>query len=319
MSGNVIHRLLRRFWYLPDAVEPVRVHGSGPPLGHEPFTVISWNVQFGAGRHRCFFYDGGPDARATPAEVRDTLDGIGACLARHQPDLVLLQEVDRRSARTGWVDQVPLLKERIGLPVHASTPYFKVPYVPVPPQQPMGGVDMHLVVFSRFAMQQGRRLQLAALNEPRYRRAFNLRRALLHLKLGPLDLFQTHLSAFSRGDGTLDRQVEAVLQAVGAHPGVLLAGDFNCLPPGVDPSELGEAAVLYAERRTPIAPLYEALDAVFEDPGTYVPYGSNRADRTIDHAFVRGVEVLEAEVLPEGAAWSDHLPLRMVLRVSPPP
>ena len=66
----------------------------------------------------------------------------------------------------------------------------------------------------------------------------------------------------------------------------------------------------------PIAPLYERFEPAFATPpATYVPYGSNRADRTIDHAFLRGVEVLEAEVLEAGAAFSDHLPLRLVLRL----
>lgn len=298
----------------------MRVHGRGAELGLEPFTVISWNIQFGAGRNRCFFYDGGTDSRVTPAEVEVAMRGIGDLLAAHDPDLVLLQEVDRRSARTGRVDQVAGLRRRLGLPVWASTPYFKVPFVPVPPEQPMGAVDMHLAVFSRFAMQDGRRVALATLDEPLYRRVFNLRRALLRLQVGPLALFQTHLSAFSRGDGTLDRQVERVVTEVGAASPALLVGDFNCLPPGVDPAALGEAAVLYAEERTPIEPLYQVLDPALDpSPPTYVPFGSNRADRTIDHAFTRGLEVLEAEVLPAGAEVSDHLPLKLVLRISSSP
>lgn len=283
--------------------------------------MLSWNIQFGAGRNRCFFYDGGPDARVTREEVETTLEGIGSLIASRNPDVVLLQEVDRRSLRTGNIDQIRVLQRRLGLPVLASTPYFKVPWVPVPPHQPMGHVDMHLVVLSRFALSDGRRLALAPLDEPLYRRVFNLRRALLHLKLatttGPaLDLFQTHLSAFSRGDGTLHDQVRTVLDAVLPCERALLAGDFNCLPVGVDPASLGEAKVLYEADDTPIRPLFEQLDSMIEPAQpSYVPYGSNLPDRTIDYGFSRGLQVLEANTLPEGARWSDHLPLEFSSRL----
>lgn len=132
-----------------------------------------------------------------------------------------------------------------------------------------------------------------------------------------MDLFQTHLSAFSRGDGTLDRQVSTVLDAVEGCEQALLAGDFNSLPVGVDPKTLGEAAVLYPERDTPIRPLVEALESVMTPEPTYVPFGSNRADRTIDYGFARGIQVHEARVLPSGAPWSDHLPLKISWTASP--
>ena len=67
---------------------------------------------------------------------------------------------------------------------------------------------------------------------------------------------------------------------------------------------------------TPIRPLVEQLDNVFSPPQpSYVPYGSNLPDRTIDYGFSRGIEVLRAHTLPEGAQWSDHLPLEFTARL----
>jgi endonuclease/exonuclease/phosphatase family metal-dependent hydrolase len=48
---------------------------------------------------------------------------------------------------------------------------------------------------------------------------------------------------------------------------------------------------------------------------TYVPWGSNRPDRTIDYAFGRGITVHSASTIAAGAAWSDHLPIRLELSI----
>ena len=132
---------------------------------------------------------------------------------------------------------------------------------------------MGLSVFSRFALAGGVRVRLASLDEPRWRRAFNLRRALQHHTLAveggrALQVYHTHLSAFSRGDGTLEKQVGTLLREVGATVGpAVLAGDLNSLPPGDGPGRLGEAARLYADDGTPIAPLFAHLEPVSPRPG----------------------------------------------------
>ena len=337
MSSRTLRRLASSLFFLPEAVEPIQPErlpgGSEEPLRPgRPFRVVSWNIQFGAGRRGWFFYDGGPDVRVTAPEVEDALAGMARILCSLRPDIVLLQEVDRNSTRTGHVDQHARFATSLapeGLVYSASTPYFRVPWVPVPPGQPLGSVDMHLSAFSRFPLQTGTRTALSPLSEPLYRRVFNLRRALATVCVagdaGPaLTLFHTHLSAFSRGDGTLGRQVETVLNAVtDRHPAgtpALLVGDFNSLPPGDHPSRLGQASVLYAEAHTPIQPLWDALDVAFPrtlgpESHTYVPWGSNRPDRTIDYAFSQGLAVHASAVDRAGAAVSDHLPIVLELEI----
>lgn len=316
-------------WYRPAPIESILPDGRGEPLPvGRALKAISWNIQFSAGRSRFFFYDGGPDSLVSEPEVSETLRGIVALLRREDADLVLLQEVDRHSKRTCWIDQHTAIREALAVPCAASTPYFKVPFVPVPPHSPMGQVEMHLSIFSRYQLQPGRRIALAGLQEPIWRRAFNLRRALMHMPMicsdgEVFDLFQTHLSAFSRGDGTLSRQVDQVLAQVTNSRSGLLAGDFNSLPPGDDPKRLGLAQVLYSDSRTPVQPLLESLTPVFPPPDapletvrTYVPWGSDRADRTLDYVMGRGpLTIHESTVLAEGAAWSDHLPLRTIFEL----
>mmetsp|Transcript_29406 Transcript_29406/g.101674 ORF Transcript_29406/g.101674 Transcript_29406/m.101674 type:complete len:351 (-) Transcript_29406:811-1863(-) len=293
--------------------------------------VLVWNVQYGAGIDQHFFYDGGPAVSSTRETVLRTTEAICDVICRLQPDVVLLQEVDRRSRRTGKVDEFSILAARLekeGLGCRCSAAYWRVPYVPHPKQEHVGRIGMHLATFSRYKIEKAVRHQLPLLAESRVRRIFNLRRAVLEARLvGGATFLNTHLSAFSYADGTLERQVkmldERILPAAGSK--WFLAGDFNSLTPFQKPSELKEAEerALYTDS-SPVAPLYARHKAAFsetdfrqpEPPYTYKAFTSKRADRTIDHAFVSpAATVLSKQVHePQTDYLSDHQPLEVIVR-----
>lgn len=317
----------------PAPVERVAIRGHAPPLprGHK-LRVLSWNIQYAASRNQHFFYDGGRAVHAHRADVQHTLDQIARVIRQVSPDLVLLQEVDRDSDRTGRVDQHRALLDRAPYPMHSSTPYHKAAWVPHPPHQHMGRVDVHLSVFSRFQLTSATRYQLAMLAEPWWRRAFNLKRALFELQLTrvdapPLTVLHTHLSAFSHGDGTLEAQVAALIDRAQAASAAgqpwLLAGDMNALPPGIDASDLPpDQAIEYPEATSPLAPLFDRFASVIplqryltRDPATrtYLPFGAEAPDRTLDYAFTDGLTVSDVAVIDERRV-SDHLPLVFTLQ-----
>lgn len=297
-------------------------------------TVLVWNIQFAGSRERVFFYDGGDAVHVEADVVHRTLDRIVDVLRRVNADVVLLQEVDRGSDRTARIDQHLAMVESLDYPCDVSAAYFRNPFVPHPPHEPLGRVDMHLTALSRYRIDAASRWQLPLLRESWLRQQFNLRRALLQLDLprvagGAMRLFSTHLSAFSHGDGTLPRQVGHLLEHIAradadAVPW-LLAGDFNALPPGDPPARLGEAAKLYPEHRSPVAVLFEAYQSAIpaeahrQEPERYrtlLPPGSDQADRAIDHVFVTpGTRILDAQVLGHVTDASDHLPILVTLEV----
>lgn len=292
----------------------------------KPLRVVMWNIQFGAGRAHHFFYEGGEAVSVPEDEVRANLDGIAAWLREARPDVVLLQEVDRRSKRTGKLDQHELLRAELDLPCHVSTPYFKVPYVPAPPGEHLGRVDMHLTALSRYRIDAATRHQLAMLQESAVKRQFNLKRALLELELPteggpPLVLLNTHLSAYALGDGTLERQLaqldDALARIEGEGRPWVLAGDLNALPPGDDPARLGVDAKLYTTP-SPLAPLFAKrasavpLTELQADPEpwhTYLPHGAAGPDRTLDYVFTGGVAVHALGVRRDAGDLSDHTPV----------
>jgi endonuclease/exonuclease/phosphatase family metal-dependent hydrolase len=313
---------------------PVRCAAGAPLLEPgKPVKLLGWNIQFAAGRHP-FFYDYGDVVSVSAAEVQATLRGIEAVIRAADPDLVVLQEVDRGARRTAFIDEHAWLVEALGFPCHATTPYWRAPYVPIPRNEPLGRVDLHLTVMSRFALGPATRRALPLLRESTVRRLFNLKRALLEVRLpvrdGPdFTLLQTHLSAFSRGDGSLAAQVAlvderlAALEAGGA-PWVL-EGDLNALAPGDDAARLApDERALYPEATTPVQPLVDHWhdpvgDGWRTDPErwrTFLPYPDEVPDRTLDYVFHGGaVRALDHRVVREATGWSDHLPLLFTFEV----
>lgn len=301
----------------------VRRRPAGPHDPSRPLTVLTWNVQYCGTRRHHYFYDGGPDTAPTPANARDGLAGVRRVLGDLRGeglDLALLQEVDRDSARTGRVDQLAGLAQ--DWETWVSTPYYKSAFVPSPLPRPLGRMELHEAILGRVELGPARRLALPGLDEPPLRRAFNLHRAILSTVVPLTDgrrlhVAVTHLSAFSRGDGTMGRQVEVLrrwIDACGDEPFVL-GGDLNLLAPGDEAARLGKDAREYVEdvlgRLTDVAKRVPNLGE-----HTYLPPGSNAPDRTLDHLFFgRGVTIEAHRVVAVPAWLSDHWPLLARVRI----
>ncbi|MCB9543589.1 MAG: hypothetical protein R3F65_27835 [bacterium] len=339
--GGLIVFLLVNEW-VPGELEPVTFEPPGPenaagePLvAGRPFTLVSWNTQFAGGVNEAFFYGGGTRVQVPRDEVEANVRGQAAVIAGIAPDLLLLQELDRASDRTHHIDQLPAFATAGRFVSVVSTPYHRARFVPKPWLDPMGAVDMHLAVLSKAPMKDAERIALAMMDEPRFVQAANLKRAVLTVSIPveghpqPLAVAVTHLSAFSMGDGTLDKQVDRLVQWIEARPEGqpwILAGDFNLLPPGEDKGRLSaEAAAHYVDAVNPIEkmlPKYKEVisDQLAVESRTYVPFGEKVADRKIDYVFYGGpIEVLEAKVLAEHYPWSDHLPIMARFRIGAAP
>lgn len=324
--------------YHPKPVERVEIHGgtNAPVLRPgQKLRILSWNVQYMAGKNHIFFYEGGPDERPSPADIAASLASVARVIREEDPDIVLLQEVDDGSRRTDYEDQAARLL--VLLPAeyrqHTAAFYHKAAFVPDP--HLLGAVGMKLVTLSKYRIRQAVRHQLPLVPKDPLTRQFYFKRAILeaHLPVAGRNDFvalNTHFDAWADGTDTMARQVacaQALLDPLDrAGCAWCLGGDFNLLPPGAASSRLSpveragynpisELAPLFA--RYPVVPgEAETGGADFARWLTHFHNGKSEPDRTIDYIFlsplaklgahhVRQKDVGQADILK----ISDHFPV----------
>jgi len=229
-------------------------------------TIVTYNIHAGKDA----------DGKANLVRVAAALDTVGA-------DVVLLQEVDRGTRRSGGEDQLATLERLTGLHgAFARSLDFQ-------------GGAYGIAVLSRWPIARAETLPLPA--EPPQERAggaYEPRVALfaeLTTPAGTLHVVNTHLGA---GSGTYRRQ-ELVALLAGIHrripagAALVVGGDFNAAPE----SDVYGAVTLSLD---------DAWAACGDGPG--YTYPAAEPDRRIDYLFLRAVACATAAVCP-GAA-SDH-------------
>ncbi|NNC91171.1 MAG: endonuclease/exonuclease/phosphatase family protein [Acidimicrobiia bacterium] len=302
----------------------------------ESVKVLSWNVQYMAGKDYVFWYDlfdeSGPDERPSTEAIATTFDEVARIIAEESPDVILLQEVDDGASRTDREDQ---LERLLGLlpgeyACSASAFYWKARFVPH--SRIMGSVGMKLSTISRYRITEATRYQLPAMPSDPLTRQFDLKRAILEIRLpvtGGVDFvaLNTHLDAFAQGSDTMQRQVALVgsnLRALSAagNPWVI-GGDFNLLPPGPQYANLPVDQRVYYQPRSELAVLtdaYPVVPSVADANGpaaaawfTHYPNDPTVSgpDRTIDFVFYSPVLELGGHRVraDDTLAVSDHLPV----------
>ena len=337
LMAIILAALVIAAWTLnfhPEDIQPAAIDCSGQPqtpIPGQTIKVLSWNVQYMAGKKNWFFYEGGPDTAPEEADIRQTLDQVARVIKAEAPDIVLLQEIDEGAGRTHYIDQLRRLRERLGgsYPCRAQAFYWKSDFLPHP--DIWGPVGMKLVILSKFRISKAARYQLPMMPENWILRQFNLKRALLEVRI-PMGNYEftvmnTHLSAFAQGTHTMEKQVAAVKKILDRHTNVhrpwLVGGDFNLLPPGDAYQQLPAAQRSDYRPETEINPLFEAFHAI---PGpkdmsspqrrqwfTHFPNDPDiqAPNKTIDYIFYDDTLKRESAHVRQADAWniSDHLPV----------
>jgi endonuclease/exonuclease/phosphatase family metal-dependent hydrolase len=156
----------------------------------------------------------------------DNLERVAAVIESSNADLVLLQEVDRRTTRSGNVDQLATLMRLTGL--HGA--FGK--------SLDYQGGEYGIATLSRWPITSQHVVQLPVVPEQtRAGGSIEPRIALFVTTAAPaaaLDVVNTHLDA-SREDDYRRQEVVHLLDALAAHtaPSLLLGGDFNSTPDNV--------------------------------------------------------------------------------------
>ena len=202
--------------------------------------VMTYNIKFGGARVDFFFDGWGERVHMSEAEVTANLDGMLALIAEIDPDVLLLQEVDRDSRRSAFVDQAQYILDHSKLNYGAYGHAWRSHFVP---DHGLGQVDMGVMVLSRFPLEEGERIDQGPIDEqdPVTQR-FYLRRAMVKAVVvlsggRRIPVIAVHTAAYAT-DGTKKRQIDQIRDEAEATTGpVIVGGDFNALPPGATQRE----------------------------------------------------------------------------------
>lgn len=243
----------------------------GPNAGPAASAVVTWrvasyNIHHGRGM-----------------DDRVDLERIAAVLRRLDADIIALQEVDERVARSGQVDQASRLGELLGMH-HAFGSFMDY----------QGG-RYGLAILSRCALQRIEPVRLTEGNEPRV--------ALLVEVMQPdgsiLTVVNVHFDWVS-DDGFRFTQAREVAQLLDGLAGpFILAGDFNDVPGS----------------RT-LSLFHERAEEAVKPPDRRFTFSSTEPQKEIDFVFVSPAaawSVASVDVVNESVA-SDHLPVMAVLK-----
>lgn len=314
----------RRAAVAPETLSEVPPSGGAPP---EVLTVVSWNIAWGYG----WGSEGSGKARP-PDHFDASLAQMGAVLKSVGADVVLLQEVDFGSRRSHYQDQARLLAQAAGLPHVARAESWTARWVPFPywpPSEQFGTMRSGGAILSRFPIERHEvELLEKPAENPAWYNLFYLFRYLetAELRVGPrtLTVFNTHLEAFKQENRVLQAKLtrERLRAAMGPH--LIYGGDLNSVPPEA-PQKKGYPDEPQTNHESdPTIGLFRELPGLVETigsstisarPNDFHTFPAHAPNRKLDHLFVgTGFEIVEARVLKEAGATSDHLPLLLRLR-----
>lgn len=204
------------------------------------------------------------------AALSSSLDQIATDLGALDPDVVMLQEVDRHADRSGDVDQAAELAERLGM-----TSSFAA-------ARTEGKGEFGVAMLSRIAFESARRVALPSDNafEPRVAIDAHLCAGDLHLRAASVHADVYPWAARQNADFLAENMKESLGE------GVVVGGDLNSSPDGDGPAAFTTRGFVDASADAPT-------------------FGSRRIDYVfVDHA---AGTVFDREV-PDTGDDSDHRP-----------
>jgi len=303
--------------------------------------VLTFNVQYMAGKNYVFFYDlpndTGPDERPSREDITQTLNEVARIIRDEDPDIILLQEVDDGAKRTDYQDQtahlLDLLPEAYGC--HTSAFYWQAAFVPH--SRIRGAVGQKLTTISKYHIDGATRYQLPLSSLDPLTQLFYYKRAILETRLpvaGTRDFMalNTHLEVSTQGTDVKQAEITQIdvhlAQLNRSGQPWVLGGDFNLLPPGQYPRLRADQQNTYWSD-TELAPLFSKYPVIpslanlnsdeFAQWFTALPNDPTitQPDRTIDYIFFADeMTPLNAYVRQDDTLHiSDHLPVIAVFEL----
>ena len=168
----------------PKKFEAANVDSNSKTYQGGGIKVLTWNMRFGVGRFSFFGDSCGEDVIADEQTITQTMEAIAETLTVIDPDIVLLQEVDLGSKRTGYWNQIQYLLDNTPLNYGVYASVWEVDFIPT---DGIGRVNMGNAILSRYEIGPSERIQLRLrTDQPDYEQYFYLRRNILKSEIPEL-------------------------------------------------------------------------------------------------------------------------------------
>lgn len=281
--------------FKPKPTENLEIVGTAQNqvVSNKTFKIMTWNIGYGAlGDNADFFMDGGTMVNtATKERVRQNMDSIYENIQKENADFIFLQEVDKKSTRTHFIDQVKDFGSRFAGYQNIYARNFKVLYLPYPLPESMGVLDSGIESFSKYNVASSTRVQLPIpfkwpVSVVNIKRCVMINRLPIENSSKELVLINLHLEAFDDGEGKI-AQTKMLSQLISDEIKkgnyVIAGGDFNQI---FDEADLKKFPQLDPNYWQP-----GKLDkAGFDSSIQFVHDGSSPTGRSLDKAYTADVK-----------------------------
>ena len=202
--------------------------------------VLTWNIRVGLGRFPWVYDSCGDSVIREKTSVEKSLMDISEKLNNIDADIVLLQEVDFLSKRSGYINQIQFLLDNTGLNYGAYASMYKTQFTP---SDGLGMVDGGNVILSKYKLENAERIPLALrTDQSSVEQYFYLRRNILKAKIPDLAqegkefyAVNIHATAFATDDTKqkhIDKYIEVLDKINNDGDLFVTGGDLNSVPPG---------------------------------------------------------------------------------------
>lgn len=333
-TGEAVYYTARNIVPVPDTFSSVR--------------VMTWNIRFGAARLPWFGDACGDRVILSAEEVYSALQSIADQINKVKPDILLLQEVDKNSKRSGYINQLQWLLDHTFFNYAVSGSQWKAQFIP---SDGLGRMDEENVIFSRWKISDARRTQLSLRKDQDgvtryfYERCCMVTGRIEIPRINNLYAVNVHASAFASENTkqTHIRQFKAELDRINREGGWFVAGgDLNTLPPGSDTTDyclqdmcpwesfhlagddpMHKEGSNYEPEKHWLDTLYAAYHSAVPTSVytvsqykyfTHTTRGTHFWDRTLDYLFTNNQWVENSVVTHQDATKeSDHPPVSALL------
>lgn len=315
--------------------------GHGDANHQSTLTIMTWNIGFGGGAK------GDPTNIYTKTEVLANLSLIEHTVKKQDPDILLLQEVDKPSNRTGMIDEYNELMDRLDFRYGCFVTTWDCHYVPFPltfdMEKHLGKIQSGQAILSKMPILgcEGIRLPQPEHNswvEDHFswwkrlpfiyralKRTYNrfyihrtIQKATIDLGTGNhIPIFNCHLEAFDQKNR--EEQAGILYNTLNAVTGpMIVGGDFNALPSDATKKRgFADENIDFTTDKTlniimKIKGLRDTIagsEADIDEAATFT-FPSDRPTRRLDYLLQRGfMLVTEGATVIHDAKGSDHLPI----------